>query len=73
MTLPNDFLYDKRIVARHVTQGFLSPEELERATAALPDLAAKSVTISVKVEPVTVRITQPGQRREEPRLDEAVE
>jgi hypothetical protein len=71
-----DFLHDKRIVARHLVQGYVKKDEYEADQAALPDLTDRAATTSIRVEPVTFRISVPGPKKiEEPRrpIDEDAE
>jgi hypothetical protein len=45
--LPDLVLYDKRLIARHVRKGLITPEQLEKHLGETADLTEKADTTSI--------------------------
>lgn len=73
MESSKEFLYDKRIVERHVRQGLISREAYQAEIERLPDLSERLDRIRVKLEPVQARPTGRGRDVDEEDEEEAGE
>jgi len=60
-----DFIFDKRIIARHVTSGVLEQEQVDTHLADLPDLAEQVVEVSIDLVHTEIRIASPAPAPED--------